>query len=122
MTIKTAKIKDFTKEAALYKEAFEAAVDAAAKYETEHPGEWFPCGFAWVRIKPARGKFVEYLKSLEEKTGRIGYTDTYEGGFVVYNPSQNPTQAMYVKAAGANAFRDVLIANGIRCTAETRVD
>ena len=37
------------------------------------------CGFAWINIKPARGKFVTWLK----KAG-IGRTDSYYGGYTVW--------------------------------------
>lgn len=96
--------------------AFKIARMATEKYLDENP-HWYPCGFAWVRIRPARGKFVAYLK--EQKLGSI---DSYEGGFVVYNPSNNPTQAMHAKLAGAQAFADFLCANGIKAHAESRVD
>ena len=36
------------------------------------------CGFADVRIKPARGKFVSFLKKND-----IGYTCTYRGGYTI---------------------------------------
>jgi hypothetical protein len=67
-----------------------------------NPGVWYPCGFAWVIIKPARGPLVEALKSLN--MGRTSDT----GGFMVYNPSSNPTQWMDAKEAGARAFKDSL--------------
>lgn len=98
------------------KNAFNAAKLATKKYLQENP-HWYPCGFAWVRIRPARGKFVAYLK--EQKLGSV---DGYEGGFVVYNPSNDSTQAMYAKLAGAQAFAEVLRANGIKASAESRID
>lgn len=98
-------------------EAFIAAAEAAAKTIAENPGTWYPCGFAWVRIKPARGKLVSFLKDK-----KIGRTDEYEGGYVIYNPSHNPTQWMDAKADGARAFAQVLQKHGFKCSVETRMD
>ena len=97
--------------------AFKAAAEATQAYIDADPGNWYPCGFAWVRIKPARGTFVKVLKS--EKLGR---TDEFYGGFVVYNPSNNITQSMDAKAAGARAFADTLRQHGVKIKVETRID
>lgn len=98
-------------------EAFAAAKEAADKMIAENPTTWYPCGFAWVRIKPARGKFVVALK----EAGK-GRTDDYKPGFVVYNPSGNATQWMDAKAAGARAFAAVLKKHGVNCSPEVRID
>jgi len=98
-------------------QAFQAAKDATEKMITENPETWYPCGFAWVRIKPARGTFVKALKEMKR-----GHTDEYEGGFVVYNPSGNHTQWMDAKFAGACAFADVLKSAGVKCYAQARMD
>jgi hypothetical protein len=102
---------------AIYEEASEAAQTATRALIDKHPEQWFPCGFAWVRIRPARGKFVNYLKLIN--AGRV---DEYEGGYVVYNPSGNSTQWMDAKYAGARAFADVLKKHGIKALAEQRID
>jgi hypothetical protein len=78
-----------------------AALTAKTLIDT-NPETWYPCGFAWVIIKPARGPLVEALKILG--LGRTSET----GGFMVYNPSSNPTQWMDAKEAGARAFKDSL--------------
>lgn len=96
--------------------ALDAAAEATQKYLNDHPGEWFPCGFAWVKIKPARGQFVAYLKA--NKLGHSSYT----GGYDVWNPSGNTTQSMYAKEAGAIAFANVLQSHGVKCIVETRED
>ena len=107
----------YKSEKIIFEEAQRAAVAATAKWLSEHPGEWFPCGFASVKIKPARGKFVSFLK--EEK---IGHVDTDYGGYIIYNPSRNPTQSMYAKQAGAQAFADVLRRIGIKAYAQAQID
>lgn len=74
-----------------------------------------PCGFGWVNIRPARGKFVTYLK----KTG-VGSRDSYYGGYTVY--SQARTQSMAKNFAWASAFAEVLNIHGIKATAHQRMD
>ena len=97
--------------------AFDAAKKAALAAVASNPDCWYPCGFAWVRIKPARGKFVNYLKSINE-----GRTDEFAGGYVIYNPSTHTTQWMDAKYEGAKAFAEVLRAHGIKAQAECRMD
>ena len=98
-------------------EAFAAAAEATKKMISENPDKWYPCGFAWVRIKPARGKFVNYLKSIN-----VGKKDDFDGGYVIYNPSQNITQWMDAKYNGAKVFAEVLRKHGINASAECRMD
>lgn len=102
---------------AIIVEAYEAARVATDKMIAENPNVWYPCGFAWVRIRPARGAIVTALK---EKG--LGRTDDYEGGFVIYNPSDNNTQWMDAKVAGARAFAEVFRKHGVKCNAESRID
>lgn len=80
-----------------------AAAATAAKLIEANPGTWYPCGFAWVMVKPARGPLVEALKEL----GMGKRSES--GGFQVYNPSRNSTQWMDAKEAGARAFKDSLV-------------
>ena len=75
--------------------ACQAAIDA---HIAANPGVWYPCGFAWVKIKPARGRFVEALK--EQKLGSV---DDFEGGFLVH-PARHATQWMDAKEMGCRAF------------------
>lgn len=102
---------------AILNEAFAAAARATQEYLDSHPGEWYPCGFSWVNIKPARGALVQLLKDRGE-----GYTDTYYHGYTVHNPSQNSTQCMFAKEAGSRAFADVLKPHNIRASVCTRID
>lgn len=101
---------------ALIERALEAARDAAKAYDATNPG-WYPCGFAWVNIKPARGKLVTLLKNM-----KIGRTDDYYGGYSIWNPSGHHTQHMYTLEAGARAFAEVLRAAGIKANVHTRLD
>lgn len=96
--------------------AFLAAEQKTREYIKAN-GEHYPCGFAWVKIKPARGPFVSYLKS-----ENIGHRDDYNGGWVVYNPSKNYTQCMDAKEAGARAFAEELKKHGVDARVVTRMD
>ncbi len=78
------------------------ASETAQALINSNPGVWYPCGFAWVMIKPARGPLIEALK--DRKLGRTSES----GGFQVYNPSGNPTQWMDAKVDGATAFKNSL--------------
>lgn len=82
----------------IHNRASAAAAEACAAYLSANPNQWYPCGFAWVTIKPARGPYVAYLKSIKE--GSKGYA----GGWEIWNPSGNNTQCMDAKMAGARAY------------------
>lgn len=102
---------------AIVETAFAKAVQATSEMITANPEVWYPCGFSWVKIKPARGPLVKYLKE-----NNLGKTDSYEGGFVVYNPSKNHTQWMDAKHAGSRAFAAYLNEHGYKATACSRID
>ncbi len=72
------------------------------------------CGFAGVVIKPARGKFVSYLKSLG-----MGYKHYYGGWYVSVREFG---QSMTRKEAYADAFAKVLTEEGVRCYVDSRMD
>ena len=74
------------------------------------------CGFAWVNISPARGKFVNYLK----KIGK-GYT-SYQGGYNVPAGGVELGQSITRKEAYAEAFAKVLKDWGIKCYVSSRLD
>lgn len=74
-----------------------------------------PCGFAWVKIRPARGKFVNWLKKQE-----IGRTDSYAGGYVIWVSKFN--QSMQKKECYARAFANVLKESGIDAYSQSRMD
>ena len=82
-----------------------SAIKAAQDLIDKNPGVWYPCGFARVVIKPARGRFISMLKDQN-----IGST-SIDGGYLITNPSKNPTQWMPAKYEGAVAFAKVLKAN-----------
>lgn len=73
------------------------------------------CGFAWVKIRPARGKFVNWLKE-----NGIGRTNSFEGGYDIWISAYN--QSMQKKETYACAFAKVLVANGIKAYGQSRMD
>lgn len=108
--------------------ACDAAKEAGDRRErelTDADGnfQWFPCGFAWIKISPARGKLVTYLKN-----HGVGKTDSYEGGYRVSVYEIYPTlsnqanQSMEVKYAAAAAFAEVLQENGINAYPRSAID
>ena len=74
------------------------------------------CGFAWVNISPARGKFVNYLK----KIGK-GHK-SYRGGWDYWVSSSELGQAITRKEAYATAFANVLKEWGINAMMMSRLD
>ena len=74
------------------------------------------CGFAWVNISPARGKFVNYLKKLGK-----GHK-SYYGGYDYWVGSLELGQSITRKEAYANAFAKVLQEWGIKAYAMSRLD
>lgn len=109
----------FQHELDVFVEAEQAATKAAQTHLDANPGVWYPCGFAWVKIRPARGRFVEMCKDRG-----LGGVDTYEGGFTIYNPSGNSTQWMDAKAEGCRAFVEVLKKHfpDMKASVQTRID
>lgn len=99
--------------------ATRAAQVATAKAIEDNPTVWYPCGFAWVKIRPARGRFVSMCKDQN-----IGRTDDFEGGYVIYNPSGNSTQWMDAKAEGCRAFVEVMKSHfpEMKISVQTRMD
>jgi len=100
--------------------ALQEAQDAALKAANAHMElvkTEYPCGFAWVNIKPARGPWVAYMK----RAG-IGRRDEFYGGWTIWNPSKHTTQNMDAKEAGAEAFAASLKKYGLNCNVRTRMD
>jgi len=73
------------------------------------------CGFAWIDIHPARGAFVEYLKSRNWGSKKI-----YGAGYQIWVGQYN--QSVTRKYAYAQAFAKVLNEYGIKANAGSRLD
>lgn len=74
------------------------------------------CGFAYVIIRPARGKLVTWLKKND-----IGYKG-YQGGWWISMSAYTGSQSVERKEAGARAFAQVLKDNGLTAYTESRLD
>lgn len=84
--------------------------------ELEDAGtHWYPCGFASVNIKPARGKFVAFCKQ-----HGIGRPNSYHGGYDI--SVRDGGQSLTLKEAYANEYARVLAENGINATVRTMID
>lgn len=79
------------------------------------------CGFAWVKIKPARGEFIKFCKA-----NNIGSSGVYGGWEISMGrfPSVgvNFNQSMERKEAAGDAFAAVLKSYGIRAWMQSRMD
>lgn len=82
---------------------------------------WGACGFAWIVVKPALGKFVKWLKIND-----IGYK-AYGGGWAIparpkFTQGKAIAQSLAINEAWARAFAQVLRDNGLNAYAESRMD
>lgn len=100
-------------------DAFYEAQKATNEYLHKYPDNWFPCGFAWV-VLPGRCPLTTVLK--ETYQGPMRGDKGYPKGWHIWNPSNNGTQCMEAKLAGARAFAKVLTDAGYDCYADCRMD
>lgn len=98
-------------------EAQDAGVAAAKAHLEKIGGDNYPCGFAWVTIRPARGPWVNLLKELS-----IGKTDSYAGGYMIWGSQWSHCQNMDAKEVAAWAFAEVLRKYGVNCSVGSRLD
>ena len=73
-----------------------------------------PCGFAGVRITPARGKLVSWLKA-----NQIGYK-AYQGGW--YVSCHEFGQSMQLKEVYAREMAVTFQEHGVKAHMESRMD
>jgi hypothetical protein len=96
--------------------AHNAAEKQTNKYIREYGEHPLNCGFAWVKVQGVRGKALNVLKE-------FGFKKTYVGsGHSLWNPSQNNTQDMSAKMAGAEVYAEMLREIGINADAQCRLD
>ena len=109
----------------ILKEAHEAANKAQAVFIDKY-GDTMYCGFAWVRVKPAKGPFITYCKKegLKQKNDRYFGSLSIDGGggWMFSSPGTYRGQSMDIKEAGAWAFAEVLRSYGINAYASSRAD
>ena len=98
------------------------AVEAVDKF-MEGREEPMYCGFANVRVFPARGKFIKFLK--EMGIGDNGYKGGWRISYYDIMPNDHEyrgTQSMDIKEEGCSAFADALKKYGIEAYMESRAD
>ena len=112
-------------------EAKQAAKNAAHAYVEDWKaktggnqyGEPMYCGFANVKIRPAKGKFVNFLK--RQGIGDIAYKGGWRISYYDIMPKSHPwrcTQSMDIKEVGCDAFANTLESFGLDCISESRAD
>ena len=102
----------------LWNKCLEAAKEAADKSKPD-----MFCGFAHVNIKPARGPFVSYLKSIGK--GDSGWPSGYDISFYSLLPENHEhhcTQSMTVRENVCLAVVEVLRNNGVNARMRSRAD
>jgi len=98
-------------------EANQSAQEAGQLAVIEHGDTQGLCGAAWIVLRPARGAFVNYLKSQG-----IGERGVYGGWEIsVDGPQGYRGQNSDVKEAAVRAFARVLKDNGLRASVCTRL-
>lgn len=74
-----------------------------------------PCGFAWIKVRPANSPFANWLK----KNGHVRGV-AYHGGVDIWVHEFG--QSMQRKEAFAHAFAEVIYNAGIKAYAQSRID
>lgn len=109
--MKTSKITDL--ELVIARQRAERNTNLYINKNGEHP---FNCGFAWVVVKGVRGNNSKMLQ-------KHGFKKRYDGpGLSLWNPSNNMTQDMSAKMAGAEKYAETLRDMGLDAQAYCRLD
>ena len=102
--------------------AKDAAVKAVDEYMKDKEEPMY-CGFANVKVRPAKGKFVNFLK--RQGIGDIAYKGGWRISYYDIMPKSHPwrmTQSMSIKEIGCDAFANALESFGLDCISESRAD
>ena len=102
--------------------AKDAAVKAVDEYMKDKEEPMY-CGFANVKIRPAKGKFVTWLK--KQEIGDIAYKGGWRISYYDVMPQDHElrgTQSMSIQEVATEAFRDELRKYGLTVYAESRAD
>ena len=105
----------------IWTEACVACKVAVEEYMMKH-GEPLYCGFANVKIRPAKGSFVNFLKKVG--IGSVGYNGGWRVSYydMMDDHKMCATQSMDLKEEGCQAFANVLKKYGIEAYMESRAD
>lgn len=115
---------------ALLAKAEAAATEAAERVNATLPPEnmrGFDCGFAWVRVNPARGPFVNWCraeagKATDSAERRRYGARAWDRGWEFWCTGFASTQSISVHQAAAVAFADVLMGAGLVASVGSRLD
>ena len=96
----------------IWTEACVAGKTAVEEYHRQY-GEPMYCGFGHVNIRPARGKFVTFLKKCG--VGDVGYNGGYRVSYydIMDDHKYSCTQSLDLKEEATDAFSKVLHKYGI---------
>lgn len=78
------------------------------------------CGFAWIKIRPANGAFVNMLKKRD--VGRKGYNGGYDVSSWEFAASIRSSQSLELAEAAVRAAAGVLREAGVECYVQSRMD
>ena len=105
----------------IWTEACVAGKTAVEEYHAQY-GEPMYCGFGHVSIRPARGKFVNFLKKVG--VGDLGYNGGYNVSYydIMDDHPLSHTQSLDLKEACVDAFAHVLQKYGLDAWGVGRAD
>ena len=105
----------------IWTEACVAGKTAVEEYHRQY-GEPLYCGFGHVNIRPARGKFVNFLKKVG--VGDVGYNGGYNVSYydIMDDHPLSSTQSLDLKEACVDAFAQVLQKYGMDAWGVGRAD
>ena len=106
----------------MFLNARKIAIKTVDDFVAKH-GEPMYCGFANVKVYPARGRFVSFMKKAD--IGSSGYKGGWRISYYDIMPLDHQyrsTQSMDIKEEGCRAFADALKKYGIEAYMESRAD
>lgn len=107
----------------IWHDAKDAAVQAVDEYMKDKEEPMY-CGFANVKIRPARGKFVSWLK--KQEIGDVAYNGGWRISYYDIMPMSHQyrgTQSLDIKEVACDAFAKVLeVQYGMNVISESRAD
>ena len=106
----------------MFLNARKIAIKTVDDFVAKH-GEPMYCGFANVKVYPARGRFVSFMKKAD--IGSSGYKGGWRISYYDIMPKSHQyshTQSMDIKEVGCDAFADALEKYGIDAFMESRAD
>ena len=106
----------------MFLNARKIAIKTVDDFVAKH-GEPMYCGFANVKVYPARGRFVSFMKKAD--IGSSGYKGGWRISYYDIMPKSHQyshTQSMDIKEIACDAFADSLKVFGLEAYMESRAD